>query len=90
MSTPDAPIQRSATLHFDDAWRNQAIAETNHDEFYRAAGRLATWGMGYDNVDIYTDGSHDMVAVFRRLGGEVTHKFVIGAVWDGTRYGFHS
>lgn len=80
---------RTITMHFDADWRNKAMHETNHDEWYRALGRLATWGMGYDTVDIYPDG-HDMTAVYKHIEGDTTHKFVIGAIWHGDQYGFHS
>lgn len=77
---------RTVTLHFDHDWRNKAMAETNHDEWYRALGRLASWGRDH-SVDIYPDG-HDMTAVYKHNDGET--RFVIGAIWHGDHYGFHS
>lgn len=58
------------------------------EQFWQAIGRLSTWGMSYKQVEIYPDGT-DMIAVFKNEN-EQKANFVIGAVWHGNQYGFHS
>ena len=58
------------------------------DKLWTAIGYLSTWNMNYPTVNISRDGGDDLVAVYRTLIGNKT--YVIGAVWNGTDYGFHS
>lgn len=58
------------------------------DKLWQAIGYLSTWNLSYVRVDIYRDGGDDLVAVY--LDGNEDRKYVIGAVWNGTGYGFHS
>ena len=54
-----------------------------------AIGYLSTWNLSYPTVNIFRDGGNDLVAVYRKDGDE-DRKYVIGAVWHGEQYGFHS
>jgi hypothetical protein len=58
------------------------------DKLWEAIGYLSTWNLSYVRVDIYRDGGDDLVAVY--LDGNEDRKYVIGAVWHGEHYGFHS
>ena len=58
------------------------------DKLWTAIGYLSTWNMNYPTVNISRDGGDDLVAVYRNDAGEKT--YVIGAVWNGTDYGYHS
>ena len=58
------------------------------DKLWTAIGYLSTWNLSYVRVDIYRDGGDDLVAVY--LDGNEDRKYVIGAVWHGEHYGFHS
>lgn len=53
-----------------------------------AIGYLSTWNTNYPKVAIYADGKTDMVACY--FDEEGNRKYVIGAVWHGVHYGFHS
>ena len=58
------------------------------DKLWEAIGYLSTWNLAYQTVSIYRDRDADLVAVYHREDKE--QPFVIGAVWNGTGYGFHS
>ena len=58
------------------------------DKLWGAIGYLSTWNMSYPTCNIYPDGDTDMVAVYLNEQGE--RGYVIGAVWHGDHYGFHS
>lgn len=58
------------------------------DKLWEAIGYLSTWNLSYPKVAIYRDGGDDLVAVY--FDAEGARKYVIGAVWNGTSYGFHS
>ena len=58
------------------------------DKLWTAIGYLSTWNLSYPTVNIFGDGGDDLVAVYRNDAGEKT--YVIGAVWNGTDYGYHS
>ena len=58
------------------------------DKLWTAIGYLSTWNLSYPTVNIFRDGGDDLVAVYRNDAGEKT--YVIGAVWHGEHYGFHS
>jgi hypothetical protein len=58
------------------------------DKLWEAIGYLSTWNQSYPTVELWRDGKTDMVAVYRDTDGNV--KYVIGAVWHGDHYGFHS
>lgn len=67
------------------------LQHVNYDEWFRAVGRLTTWGdeAFYSVVDIQLDGPTDMIAIYSNPSNEQA-KFVLGAVWHGDHYGFHS
>jgi hypothetical protein len=58
------------------------------DKLWTAIGYLSTWNLSYPTVNIYRDRDNDLVAVY--LDGNKDRKYVIGAVWHGTDYGYHS
>jgi hypothetical protein len=58
------------------------------DKMWQAIGYLSTWNLSYPTVNIFKDGANDLVAVYRNDVG--TKQYVIGAVWHGTDYGYHS
>ena len=51
-----------------------------------AVGYFALWST-YPTCKIYNDGKDDLIAVY--FDGDV-RKYVIGAVWCGTEYSYHS
>lgn len=58
------------------------------DKLWQAIGYLSSWNMSYPTVRIFRDGGDDLVAAYFREDGE--RGYVIGAVWHGEHYGFHS
>jgi hypothetical protein len=58
------------------------------DKLWEAVGYLSTWNMEVPIVRIHRDGDTDLVATYLKGDGELY--YVIGAVWHGTHYGFHS
>jgi hypothetical protein len=58
------------------------------DKLWTAIGYLSTWNLSYPTVNIFRDRGDDLVAVYLNDAGET--KYVIGAVWHGEHYGFHS
>ena len=58
------------------------------DKLWTAIGYLSTWNLTYESVAIYCDRDADLVAVYHRVDKE--QPYVIGAVWHGTDYGYHS
>jgi hypothetical protein len=58
------------------------------DKLWEAIGYLSTWNHSYPKVYIHRDRGDDLYAVYVNNEGET--KYVIGAVWHGEHYGFHS
>ena len=58
------------------------------DKLWQAIGYLSSWNMSYPTVRIFRDGKDDLVAAYFKEDGE--RGYVIGAVWHGEHYGFHS
>ncbi len=58
------------------------------DKLWQAIGYLSSWNMSYPTVRISRDGGDDLVAAYFKEDGE--RGYVIGAVWHGEHYGFHS
>ena len=58
------------------------------DKLWEAIGYLSTWNLSYPVVNIFKDRDNDLVAVYRTQYGN--KQYVIGAVWNGTDYGYHS
>lgn len=68
------------------------IAESigSWEKMWTAIGYLSTWAAdGYNDVNIFRDGAEDLVAVYTD-SNNANAKYVIGAVWHGDHYGFHS
>lgn len=80
---------RSVTIHLDADQQTTAKETTGGPEFYKALGYLSTWNHSIAHVDIYPDGATDMLAVYRHEPDGLA-AYVIGAVWHGDHYGFHS
>ena len=59
-----------------------------YDKLWAAIGYLSSWNPSYPSVTIYRDRGTDLVAAYKKADG--TNGYVIGAVWHGTHYGFHS
>ena len=58
--------------------------------YFMAIGHLADWAAErYPYAEIYADGKNDLIAYYREKPGEQS-RYVIGAVWRGTEYSFHS
>ena len=79
---------RNAIINIDATIRTQMQAATDVNEWFRAIGYLSTWNMTFSKVEIHVDGETDMVAVYKDENNNVG--YVIGAVWHGDHYGFHS
>jgi len=58
------------------------------DKLWQAIGYLSSWNMSYPTVRIFRDSGDDLVAAYFKEDGE--RGYVIGAVWHGEHYGFHS
>lgn len=80
--------QRTITLDMDGVQQATMQNATDHTEWFRAVGRLATWNMTFPAVTIRADGETDMIAVYYDDQGR--RGYVIGAVWHEDHYGFHS
>jgi hypothetical protein len=61
------------------------------DKLWTAIGYLSSWNLSYPTVHIYRETGYrntDLYAVYSDEAGDT--KYVIGAVWHGEHYGFHS
>ncbi len=58
------------------------------DKLWTAIGYLSTWNLSYPTVNIHRDRGDDLYAIYVNNEGETG--YVIGAVWHGEHYGFHS
>ena len=58
------------------------------DKLWTAIGYLSSWNQSYPHGHIWRDGGNDLVATYRDVVQD--RKYVIGAVWHGEHYGFHS
>lgn len=72
----------------------QLNKEDYKHEMGNAIGHLISWGIShYHTLDILldmcdTDYNMSIIGVFRNEDG--THGYTIGAIWDGSRYTYHS
>lgn len=80
--------QRQTTIYMDAVQMTAMRNATDAKEWMLAVGYLSTWNLTFPSCAIYPDGETDMVAVYYNEAGERT--YVIGAVWHGEHYGFHS
>lgn len=80
--------QRQVTIYINAEERSSMLEEVSSIEFFNAIGYLSTWNMTYPSCGISRDGETDMVAVYTTEDNVVG--YVIGAVWHGDHYGFHS
>ena len=81
--------ERTVTIFMDSETQTAMQHATNHDEWFRALGRLCAWGRGtYPSVAIHADGETDMIAIYTDAEGN--RGFTMGAVWHNDHYGFHS
>lgn len=81
--------QRKVTLSLTNEDMIQ-IAESigTWEKLWHAIGYLSTWNLSYESVVIYRDRDADLVAIYHKEDKE--QPYVIGAVWHGEHYGFHS
>lgn len=80
---------RTVTIYMDSETQVAMQHATDHDEWFRALGRLCAWMLNtYPNVAIYADGQTNMTAVYTDAEGN--YGFTLGAFWHGDRYDFHS
>lgn len=83
--------------HRYDADALESLCEsTSAVEVHKALGYLSTWGLsGYPVADLAIMGKPtdsepmEILAYYRKEPGAMPG-FVIGAVWNGERFGFHS
>ena len=80
---------RTVEIHLEPE-DQKAIAEiTTHHRLQEAIGYLSSWSISsYPLVKIWPDGNGDLVADYFDECGAL--KYVIGAIWHGDHYGFHS
>jgi hypothetical protein len=64
-----------------------------HEHLTKALGYLSTWNFNYPRVEIYPifdrDAPPELVACYGDPEG-AKRRYVIGAVWHGDHFGFHS
>lgn len=87
-SNADMAETRNVFIHIDVTKQTQMQNATDHNEWFRAVGYLSTWNMSFPTVEILANGERDMMAVYKDENNNLG--YVIGAVWDGDHYGFHS
>jgi len=84
---------RQVNIHFTtDDVRDMIQSTGSTANVYSAIGYLSTWGLSYNEVNIYREPNcNDMVAVYS-VKGTNQLRYTIGAVWDRYKlaYGFHS
>lgn len=81
---------RTVRLHLDADTQTTMQLSTGIRAWYEAIGYLSTWNTSYPSVDIYSEPGTDtdLVAMYKDEDGKA--QYSIGAVWNGTAYGFHS
>lgn len=81
---------RTITLNMNAVERTVLEEITGYQELMSAIGYLSTWNMTYPAVVIYIvdEVSPELVAVYKDEEGN--RAYTIGAVWNGTKFGFHS
>lgn len=81
-------MTRNVHLHVDAVSLNQLCHATDTLELYKAIAYLSTWNLTYPTVEIYHDGETNLLATFKTEAGKIG--YTIGAVWNGSSFGFHS
>jgi hypothetical protein len=86
-------MQRKIELSSIDADAFDKLCErTNRLKVYEAIGYLSTWcatSDAYPRMTIWCDSTQDeMTATYWKADDSVG--YVIGAVWNGSAFGFHS
>jgi hypothetical protein len=81
---------RNVKIEFDTSAMTEIAMSNNCDweKLWHAIGYLSTWNTTYPTVLIFRDGATDLVAIY--YDEKNSPKYVIGAVWHGEHYGFHS
>ena len=75
-------MERTVEIHIDF----ERITKPTMKDVESAVGYFVLWST-YTVCKIYNDGNDDLIAVY--FDGDV-RKYVIGAVWRGTEYSYHS
>ena len=84
--------QRIIDMQLDAVTKTKIAEITGHDKLNEAIGYLAGWNMSFPHLAIgggVFDGNPELLATYRR-GADVSECYVIGAVWHGDHFGFHS
>ena len=82
---------RVINLHINAVDKTKVCETSGASKFFDAIGYLSTWNMTYPTVDIYIADSGEVPELFARyLDESGDSKYVIGAVWHGDHFGFHS
>lgn len=81
--------ERNVRLVIDATDQTRICAEVGRKEYWEAIGYLSSWNMTFPICEIYCEyATPDLVAVYKDENG--VRGYVIGAVWHGDHYGFHS
>lgn len=75
-------MDRTVEIHLD----MERFEGPDMEDIRSAIGYLSMWAT-YPVCKIYNDGTNNLIAVY--FDGDV-RKYVIGAVWRGTEYSYHS
>jgi hypothetical protein len=81
---------RTVTINMDAVQATQIEQITGYQELMAAIGYLSTWNMTFPRVEIFVQDveSPELLAVYKDAGAK--RGYTIGAVWNGTKFGFHS
>lgn len=81
---------RTVTIYIDAVKQTEIRTAVGAEAFYKAIGYLSTWNMTFPEVTIYSDGTNDLIAVYKNA--DSTHGYTIGAIYNTVAgsYGFHS
>jgi len=84
--------QRLIDMQLDAVTKTKIAEITGQDKLNAAIGYLAGWNMSLPHATIsggVFDGNPELLATYRS-GKNVSDCYVIGAVWHGDHFGFHS
>ena len=79
---------RIVDICMDSVMQSKMMKATDRKEWFMALGYFSTYNMSYPTVKIHAENETDMIAVYYNEQNE--RCYVIGAVWHGDHYGFHS
>ena len=81
---------RNVLIHMNSVQRTVMEEITGYPELMMALGYLSTWNMTFPSVTIFVQDeiNPELVAVYK--DEDDVRRYTIGAVWNGTKFGFHS